>query len=129
MKKFRKKVLMRFEIIWFIICGFFLVSTGIDYFFDTQIISSIKSHEILSTVFDLDEEEQWTPVDLEDPYFVQIQNNIEQVMPAESVQSIKVKQNSEFQKTFLISSKDWDEQTVLVSFSGGNYILEHLIRR
>jgi len=127
MKKIRKIILMLFEVAWITIWALFLLFKGVDYVFDTQIISSIKSNRILSAFFDSDDEIQWVPVDLDDPYFVQIQKNMNQIMPAESVQSIKVNQNNENQKTFLIQSKDWVEEIVLVLFSGWTYILSHLV--
>jgi len=115
-----------FEIVGALIGIGAAVVFGIDYFFDTHIVDQVahKSAIIGALLDKWRDQIEYVPVDDNDPFYLELQRNLWEIMIAESIKMIKVQEISDIKKTFVLTSFSGDIVSVMISQSWNNFIVK-----
>ncbi len=127
----KKKLLIIIEIIGGLIWITTTIIFGLDYFFNTNIVETIANKNAIAGAI-LDEwkaEIQYQAINDSDPFYINLKENFEQIIEAESIKTIKVQTISDSQKKFIITDKTNKTIFVLITKTWNNFTIQKSIEQ
>lgn len=75
-----------------------------DRFFETQLLDKVAQHPFVASLLEVDNDENYEPVDLEDSHYQHLQIFLPQLMDPNHIETIRAKKESDEKTTFILHS-------------------------
>jgi len=93
--------------------------------FDIKLSDQLRKIPFMDQLINIELVEKFENIDPEDEFYIQLQNNIGAfVEDSSQIAGIKVRVDSEQQKTFRITMKDWEQKYVSINKDGDIFLFD-----